>query len=52
MNITHSVMIVCSTGDRWRVVLKGDVDDYIHAVVVHVSYMYPCLDKMFPACVH
>ena len=30
--------IVCPTlGDRWRVVLKGEVVDYIHAVVVNVS---------------
>ena len=26
-------------GDRWRVVLKGEVEDYIHAVVVNVSIL-------------
>ena len=26
-----------SLGDRWRVVLKGEVEDYINAVVVNVS---------------
>ena len=25
-----------STGDRWRVVLKGEVPDYIHAVSADV----------------
>ena len=26
----------CTVGDRWRVLLRGDMDDYIHAVAVNV----------------
>ena len=31
MCLCHNIL-----GDRWRVVLKGEVEDYIHAVVVNV----------------
>ena len=30
-------LYVTTTVDRWRVILKGETPDYIHATVVHVS---------------
>ena len=36
-NISDEGLYVTATVDRWRVVLKGETPDYIHASVVHVS---------------
>ena len=36
-----------TTADRWRVVLKGETEDYIHAVAVNVSGMLTCGAAMF-----
>ena len=32
----NSTCCPCSVGDRWRVLLWGDTEDYIHAVAVNV----------------
>ena len=36
-NISDGGLYVTTTVDRWRVVLKGETPDYIHASIVHVS---------------
>ena len=50
MCLSFSFTVSCvALGDRWRVLLKGDLEDYIHAVVVNVrvpmftSYHQPYL---------
>ena len=41
--LSFSFTVSCvALGDRWRVLLKGDLEDYIHAVVVNVRV--PCLN--------
>ena len=34
--------IIFSIADRFRVILKGEHPDYIHAVFAHVSYLVFC----------
>ena len=35
--ITQFYLTLCLSADRWRVVLKGEQPDYIHAVNINVS---------------
>ena len=45
----HNCIIVFTIADRFRVILRGEHPDYIHAVFAHVSY-FVLADGMHYVC--